>query len=369
MPPPLTHAQTVFRTFYQLTRDRGQANNNWSPNMAQTLVPCVLALDDSAERTEALKDYLVRDNSRQTSLKTDAAKYPNPGDIWPESLDYSEAVNTIHPFLMTMLDRYDPSLNLFALYPNIAQSMARPFQLVYPHGLQIHFGDFHHDDDPQPWFEYEVVYCHARVRNLPTLRELYGPLLNAGIANLSYSRSGQIVKNPLPLLWFAEEINESADGLQLPRTDTLSHAGIALQRNLSPNGNPKDGLMCFVGGGAHVHSHANGMNMELYGQGEVLGAEGGRGDYGSDLHENYYRLFAAHNTIIVNGASRGEGGWVGVAINTVQVVAMEPQAVQPAVSPDLSFTCTAFADTKGTLAEGTQQRTLALVRTSPTTGY
>ena len=48
---------------------------------------------------------------------------------------------------------------------------------------------------------------------------------------------------------------------------------------------------------------------------------------------------------------------------------MEPQPFATAVSPNFSFTCSSFADNKGTLAEGTQQRTLAIVRTSPTNGF
>lgn len=362
-------AQTVFRTYYALTRDRGLANNNWSPNMAKSLVPCALALDDPAERNEALKDYLERDNERQTSLRTDATRYPNPGDIWPESLDYSAGVNRIHPYLMVMLDRYDPSLRLFELYPNVAQGMARPFQLVYPNGRQIHFGDFHRDNSPQPYFQYEIVYAHAQARNLPRLRELYGPLINAGIAAGKYDRSGEIVKSPLPLFWFADAVTESAAQLQVPRTDVLSHAGIALQRNLSPTGDPVHGLMGFVGGGAHVHSHANGMNIELYGQGTVLGVDAGKGDYKSDLHENYYRLFAGHNTVIVNGASGSAGGWVNLGINTVQVETMEPRPNETGVAPNLSFTCSTFLDDRRAGTEATQQRVLGIVRTSPTTGY
>ena len=53
--------------------------------------------------------------------------------------------------------------------------------------------------------------------------------------------------------------------------------------------------------------------------GEVLGVKGyGRTDYS--------RAFASANTVVVNGYSRGEGGWIGVGINTVQVEAMEPAA-------------------------------------------
>lgn len=118
-----------------------------------------------------------------------------------------------------------------------------------------------------------------------------------------------------------------------------------------------------------VHGHAEGMNIELYGCGHVLGVDNGRGRYQQDIHENYSRLFAAHNTVIVNGNSRGEGGWVNLGINTVQLIAMEPMPREKAVSPNYSFSVTSFVDDKGDLAEAYQERTLALIRTSETTGY
>jgi hypothetical protein len=90
---------------------------------------------------------------------------------------------------------------------------------------------------------------------------------------------------------------------------------------------------------------------------------------GATIHEDYYRLFSAKNTIIVNGASQGSGGWENIAINTVQNVAMEPQPFADAVSSNFSFTCSSFADNMGSNAEATQQRTLSIVRTSPTNGF
>ena len=69
--------------------------------------------------------------------------------------------------------------------------------------------------------------------------------------------------------------------LMLPRTDTLPFAPIALQRNPAASNNTDYGLMGFVGGAAHVHSHASDMSMELYGMGQVMGAKAGRDSYGS----------------------------------------------------------------------------------------
>ncbi len=371
----VTDAQVVFRTLYQIARDHGQKDSNWSALMSTCMLNSILALDNATERAAALQVYLLTGSSRQASLDYDYRSYDLPGDIWPESLQYSSGVGQIRSSHLVLLERYDPALRLFNTYSNLPTSLSRISYLRYPNGEQISFGDGHRYTDGQPFFDYELVYSHARSRGLTNLTALYGSLINGGITAGEYNRStlqsytslGQH-NEPLQLLWFVATIPEAPTPLVLPKTDTLPFAGIALQRNPSAAGSDF-GLMTFVGGAAHVHSHASGMNMEIYGLGEVMGAKSGRTSYGATENENYYRVFASDNNIIVNGASRGEGGWGGFGINTVQVLAMEPQRLQPGVSPNLSFTCSSFVDDQGTRAEGTQQRTMAIIRTSPTTGY
>jgi hypothetical protein len=376
VPFNFTDAQSVFRTLYQLARDHGQKDSNWSALMATCMLNSLLALDDPAERAAALQVYLITGSSRQASLDYDYRYYNQPGDIWPESLQYASAVGSIRSTHMVLLERVDPALNLFNQYPNLPLSLPRISYLRYPNGEQICFGDGHRASSGQPFFRYELVYQHAAARGRGDLTSYFGSLISSGVAAGEYNRStlkayeslGQH-DEPLQLLWLAPTIPEPPVPPVLPRADTLPFAGIALQRNPASVSNSTYGLMGFVGGAAHVHSHASGMSMELFGPGQVLGAKAGHDDYGSAIHEKFYRLFAANNTIIVNAASRGQGGWSDIAINTVQTVAMEPQPFAPAVSSNFSFTCSSFADDKGTLAEATQQRTLAIVRTSPTTGF
>ena len=371
-----TNAQSVFRKYYQLARDHGQKESNWSALMATTMLNNLLALDSSTERDAAIQIYLTTGSSRQASLQYDYRHYTTSGNIWPESLQYAGAVGSIRSAHMVLLERVDPQLNLFDVYPNLPMSLPRISYLRYPNGEQVSFGDGHRQAGGQPYFQYELVYQHALARGRSNLTTLFGSLINGGVATGDYNRStlrdySQLgsQNEVLQLLWQAATLTESAVTPELPRTDTLPFAGLSLQRNPTPSNNSSYGLMCFVGGAGYVHSHASGMSMELYGMGEVMGAKSGRDDYGGTLHENYYRLFASNNTVIVNGGSIGEGGWSDIGINTVQNVSMEPQPFAAAVSPDFSFTCSSFADNKGILAEATQQRTMAIVRTSPTSGF
>jgi len=366
-------AQQVFRTLYDLALNHGSKNNNWSALMSTTMLNSLLALDDDAVRAAYLNVYLVTGSSRQASLDYDYRYYDNPGDIWPESLQYATEVGEIRSCHMVMLERIYPTLDLFGAYPNLPISIPRVPEMRYPNQEVILFGDGPRTRG-EPYFMYEMVYQHARARGLTGLYTNFGARIKDGMESGAYDRSQMpaygslsMHNQPLHLLWGANDVPESAQATILPRTDALPYAGVTLQRNTTDD--PNYGLMCFVGGAGYTHSHASGMGMELYGLGEVMGPKSGASTYQSTFHENYCRVFASNNTVIVNGASRGQGGWQDISINRVQNVAMEPQPKQAAVSPNYSFTCSSFLDDKGTLAEATQQRTMGIVRTSPTTGF
>ena len=372
-------AQTVFTNYYVLARDHGDANDNWCSLEATAMLNNLLALDNATARSNFLTVYLTTGGSRQTSLSDDYNRdYNNPGDIWNESWQYSTAVTTIRSFNMVLIERYDPTRKLLDVYSNYLSALPRAAQFVYPNKTdEPLFGDAHRGEgSSQPYTVYEQVYALAQARGYTNWATMFGGLINGGIKAGHYNRSTLSDyaslgdhNEPLKLLWSAPTITESPDYLDYPRTDTLPWAGISLQRNPSTYNDFTYGLMCFVGGAAFTHGHASGMNMELFGLGYVLGGKSGRDSYGSAIHDDYYRLFAGHNTIIVNAGSQGSGGWQGIAINTVQNVAMEPQPFATAVSSNFSFTCSSFADNMGTLAEATQQRTMGIIRTTPTNGF
>ena len=351
-----TDAQNVFRTYYQLTRDHGQLVSNWSALMSNCMLQNLLAFDDETERNTALDIYLTTGTSRQQSLATDYQTFTAAGNIWPESLRYAYDVNRIRSNHLVLIDRIFPDRNVLTTYTAFPANLDRIGQLRYANGEQISFGDMNRMASKEPYFEYELAFQRARERGITALATELGGRLQGAIQSGDYDRSEArssyeslgMHNEPLQLLWQSAGINEAPIATELPQTDSLPFAGITLQRNPSTLDNVNYGLMGVVGGAGHIHSHASGMSMELYGTGEVMGAKSGAGTYDTALHEDYYRVFASNNTVIVNGASRGQGGWVDIGINTVQTAAMEPQPFAEGVSDLCSFTLSSFADDKGT---------------------
>ncbi|MFD0835683.1 heparinase II/III family protein [Mariniflexile aquimaris] len=360
---PFNEAQKVFRTYADITINYGQTGSNHSVLEAPSLVYNALAMDDKKEREKLLSYFLTENTDNQDALNVMAKNYKNKGDIWPETSQYLNHSTAILVKLMLVVNRYNPDLKLASTYPNILFALPRLDYFVYPNNEIVRWGDGHRKGSVL-YDALDDALSLSEMDGLDEVTDKFAPLLAAAIQNGKYKRHEME-----SIFWHHEITATTPASILLPRTDRVYHAGIVMQRNLSSTIKPEDGLMCFVGGAHMVHGHAEGMNIELYGEGQVLGVDNGRGRYGKDIHENYSRIFAAHNTVIVNGASQGEGGWANLGINTVKLISLEPQVGAEGVSPYYSFSQTSFEDTGGEKAEAKQERTLALIRTSPTTGY
>ena len=372
----IKNAQKVFSTYAKLVVERGHTGSNWSVLESYSLVQNALAINNLEIRNTYLNYYLKKGTNRQDALPDVSKKYKNDGDVYPETSQYSNGVATYTTPILYLLNKYQPSLELGKKHYKIPFALDRWNAVRYPNNEIIRFGDGHRKFF-SAYLAYDMAYLLGKQDKVSKLTDKFGPLLTKALHTNKYKRgnigirSGSIsvYRTPLALLWLDEIPEYPYEVLEPSRTDKVSHAGVFLQRNLSKSNKPEDGLMCFVGGAHMVHGHASGMDMELFGLGEVLGVDHGRGKYKTDLHENYSRLFAAHNSVIVNGGSQGGGDWVNLGMNSVSLITMEPMPLETALSPNHSFTRTKFIDDKGDKSEATQERTMALIRTSPTTGF
>lgn len=372
-------AQNTFKTYIWLAMNKGLLDSNWPVLESSSLVHNILALDNKAEINKYLPYYTHVNTNNQASLKMIAEKFENKGDIWPESFQYSQHVAAFSVYLMTLLDRYDPSLKLGAKYPNITGAFLSYYNLQYPNGEYPYIGDGHRYYKPE--FEaLEMSYLLAKLNGNKQLQTEFGNYLASSIKEGVYDR-GHLHKRfygaapyykPTHLLWYDNKITSTGSvdvAPPRPRTLRLEYAGMNIQRNVNFEKPIKNSLMAFVAGGSYIHGHASGMDMELYGQGHVLGIDGGKGTYRTDIHENYYRLFSAHNSVISNGASASKGGWINLGINKVEAIVTEPYYGELGVSPNHSFSMSSFYDEFNLVAPAQHQRTLSLIKISDTQGY
>lgn len=371
-------AQYVFKTYAQLTLDVGLVNNNWPVLESPSLVHNALAIDDEKIQNKYLSHYLFEDTKFQDSLTKVAKSYVKAGDIWPESLNYSMTVANWSLYLMTLLDRIY-SLELGNKFPNIASALLTYKELQFPNNEYPSFGD----GDRRYKSSYpdmEIAYLSAKLNKNTKLINAFANELKAGIKSKEYKRdrlshvygSASIYHSPLELLWAVADLGDNpVTEFVAPRTVDIPFAGIFIQRNLETKRNKKyNGLMAMIGGASYVHGHASGIDMELYGRGHVLGINAGKADYSADVHKNYHRIFAAHNTVISNGASASSGkNWVGLGMNKVQKEAMEPEPRQAAVSQNYSFVTASFHDEFNLVHEAFHQRTTAVIRLGDKEGY
>ncbi|WP_157447301.1 heparinase II/III domain-containing protein [Catenovulum agarivorans] len=373
------NAQTTFKNYVFLALSRGLLDSNWPVLESLSLVHNILAFDDQAEINKHLPYYTHINTKRQASLKMVAEMFEKEGDIWPESFQYSQHVAAYSVYLMTLLDRYDQGLKLGSKYPNISAAFMSYYNLQFPNEDYPFIGDGHRQY-PIEYSALEMSYLLAKMNNNQQQMRDYGNYLNSSISKGIYDRGhlhDRYYKaapyfTPTQLLWYEDKISstETVDvAPPRPRTKRLEYAGLNIQRNIAKQNPEKNSLMGFIGGGSYIHGHASGIDMELYGQGHVLGVTSGKSKYRTDIHENFYRIFAAHNTVISNGASASKGGWINLGINRVQAVAVEPEYGQAGVSGSYSFTTSSFYDEFNLVAPAYHQRTLALIKLNEKQGY
>ncbi len=355
----------VFTKIANTLTTRGYCGNNWFAAETPPLVFAALSIEDKKVRDFYLSFYLSRDTIKdgcgQLSLPTALKTWFTSDGHWKEPGGYHNY--PVGNLLKSAVAMEKNGYPIFKMFPTLFNSSFVMLKYSFPNLKVSSFGDTGRPSQSPEMLEIGIAM--ADKYKLPVLNQLTTSM-DVLIKNGQYSRDKS---DYMGLLCFLPTLPTSKkDNYQWPRSGSLDFARCFLQRN---GMNTENGLMYVVQGATYNHNHANGMSMELYGAGYNMGIDPGNGPtYESPMHVNYYTEFAAHNTVTTDARSastplfRGGGG--AKNIGQIELESMEPRAEKEAVSPYCSFTDTRYLD----ISTGTkQQRTMAIIRTSKTSGY
>jgi hypothetical protein len=335
----------------------------------------IIMIEDNTEREKLLDHFLNNPRNTRYDPFYWTLNHFSEDNIWPESFDYSVFPSIMALEEMEVIDRVKPELNMMTDNVRILNGIFAFENQIYPGKIaSMNYGDSDRQNTV-PDEIYTRALAIAKRKGFTDLAQKTGETLKNKYASKSYSPTITTERlewnDLLQLLWDKDFSTYTAKPIAYETVFPVTHAGIVVQRNINGTCEKENGMMAYTGGANFVHCHLQGIDLELYGAGYVLGPVGGLlADRDADIFMNYYRIYAGHNTVIVNGASKGApGGWGTSGVhyqNTVQLEASEPKAYETPLSPNFSFTTQVLNDDVNKCA---QQRTLSIIRTSQTTGY
>lgn len=357
--------EPVFRRIAWTMTHRGFWDNNWFAAQTPLMVFATLSIEDPVERRRYVDYFLSRDTLSggcgHLSMPSLLARHFTPDGHWKEPGGYHNF--PVSSLLQASLAMERNGHDVFRRYPALFQASHAMLKYSFPDLRAPSIGDTGPVTQSPECLEIGLLFA----KRYDTA--VYGQLatsLRVLIDKTGYDRSRS---GFLGLLCFLPDV---ADASPRPyewlRSGTLDFAKCFLQRNGT---DPVHGLMYAVQGASYNHNHANGMAVELYGRGRVMAPDPGKGiTYEAPMHVDYYAQWAAHNTVVAGGRStsvpRVRGGGGTKRMGEIALAAMEPMPEKPAVSDRVSFTDTRYTDIS---TKARQQRTLAIVRTTDTTGY
>ncbi|WP_084062467.1 hypothetical protein [Cellulophaga tyrosinoxydans] len=338
----------------------------------------ILCIENDKERQRLFDIFWETGTAHQNSFKNTILPMFGEQGIWPESTSYS--FMPIITLVLNIVDRVYPEMNVTKENQHIFEGNFLFDHLRYPNRKFVRFGDSKRNNDgTEDLYKYTLAIAERRgYTNLKQQAEIALRQAYDVKGGFKPKLDDHIFNNfePFDLFWGIPipEKTEGAINFNKP-TVLVKHAGVALQRNYVEKDNVTYGLCGIIGGAHYVHSHVTGIAMELYGAGYVMGPNAGLPPSVQErqipLHENYFRLYAGNNTVIVNGTSHGldKNTWKGnsyVWQNTTVNIASEPKHLEDPISTNFNF-ATQFL--KDEVNNCDQERTLSIIRTSEKTAY
>ena len=352
----------------------GVPHNNWNLLQARFIMNVGLVLEDNKEYAdgkgrEYYIDYVMnRSSIRQWSL-TQLADYGfdiNTG-IWAECPGYSSVV--INDYA-NFVNQFDTNLqyDLVKAMPVLSKAVATTPQYLFPNRMICGFGDTHPGYLSTNFFIRMIQNAQANGKKeqenyFTALLKCLNPDLgndktekkNVRVSVNSFFEDKPLALNPKVQPGKIEDYVSPL--FYAPNVSWL------VQRN---GMNPRNSLMISLNASEGNHMHANGISMELYGKGYVLGPDAGIGLFlysGLDYAE-YYSQFPSHNTVCVDGISSYP---VMKSNHSFDLLSCFPASAEPGKA----FTSVTYSNLyfREPESRADQTRMMSIVTTGAETGY
>lgn len=340
----------------------GVPHNNWNLFQADFIVKIALVLQDNQAYADGkgkqyYLDYIVNQNSiRQWSMnKLIDFGFDANSKTWYESPGYSTTVLSSICDFANMLDE-KAGIDLFKQRPILTEAVKTSAEYLFPNRMIAGFGDTHPGYLNTGGIDQVLKYA-ARHKNKNLISEM------------------NLLKNAVAPKAPISEIEAY--------TSTLFYAPNVSWIAMRSGMDKQHDLMASVNASLGNHQHANGISLELYGKGYVLGPDAGIGRtlYSGLDYLEYYSQMPAHNTVVVDGVSSYP---VMMSQHAFKVVASYPEVSkeQPAskklsekklsiqkdseLKDKITYATVSFIEPE---TQALQQRTTAIVKTSAKGGY
>ena len=275
---------TALKKWADVIIPNGVPHNNWDLIQATFVVRIALVLQADNHYTDKkgrdyYLDYCLNQSSlRQWSIKKLADYGFDPvTKIWFESPGYSIGVVKDFVVFADMMDR-EAGVDVFEAVPIITEAVFAVAQYLFPNRMICGFGDTHPNYISTQIADILIAYADRH-----------------GDTALK-TRAEAFRKAILP--------DAPAQGIEQYVSKTFYSPNVSWLMQRTGMDKQHD-LAISLNGALGNHQHANGISMELYGKGFVLGPDAGIGKvlYSGDDYKEYYSRFPAHNTVCVDGAS------------------------------------------------------------------
>ena len=340
----------------------GVPHNNWNLFQADFITKIALVLQDNQAYADGkgkqyYLDYIVNQNSiRQWSMnKLIDFGFDANSKTWYESPGYSTTVLSSICDFANMLDE-KAGIDLFKQRPVLTEAVKTSAEYLFPNRMIAGFGDTHPGYLNTGGIDQVLKYA-TRHKNKNLISEM------------------NLLKNAVAPKAPISEIEAY--------TSTLFYAPNVSWIAMRSGMDKQHDLMASVNASLGNHQHANGISLELYGKGYVLGPDAGIGRtlYSGLDYLEYYSQMPAHNTVVVDGVSSYP---VMMSQHAFKIVASYPEVSkeQPAskklsekklsiqkdseLKDKITYATVSFIEPE---TQALQQRTTAIVKTSAKGGY